>query len=105
MVFHNRPFKKDLTPFAKGGRVVKHIGKGAREGSSGALTGGDPFGRMANHYPKPSDLAPSGAGLGGPPTSQPTSPVPMGSRPPQSPTAMMPDSGGGGMEPDEDDAA
>jgi hypothetical protein len=103
-MFHSKPFKKDLTPFAKGGRVVKHVGKGGREQSTRGgetLTGGDPFGRMANHYPKMSDLAPSGGSLGGPPTSAP--PVPQGQRPPSAPTAMMPDSGGGGMEPDEDD--
>jgi len=108
-MFHNKPFKKDLTPFAKGGKVVKHVGKGATEqstrGGRATITGGDPFARMANRYPtSPQDL---GAGdsvgtLGGPP--MPPSPVPMGSKPPSAPTAMMPPDTGGG-EPDTDDAA
>ena len=53
-MFHSKPFKKDLTLFAKGGKVVKHVGKGAREQSSmgGSLTGGEPFARMDNRYPK-----------------------------------------------------
>lgn len=107
MVFHNRPFKKDLTKLAKGGSVVKHIGKGAREQSArggSTLTGGDPFARMANRYPKPTP-----ADLGDQESLTPTSsqgpatpPVPMGTRPPNAPTALMPSAGG---EPDEDDAA
>jgi len=109
MVFHSRPYKKDLVPFAKGGRVIKHVGKGAREQSlkgGESLTGGDPFSRMANRYPtSPQDL---GAGnavgtLGGPPI--PPSPVPTGSKPPAAPTALMPSSDTGGGAPDEDDAA
>ena len=52
-------FKKDLTPFAKGGKVVKHKGKGAseqrtRSGEQEMLTGGDRFGRAMGRYPKPS---------------------------------------------------
>jgi hypothetical protein len=52
-------FKKDITPFAKGGTVTKHRGKGATEqrsypGEQETLTGGDRFGRQMNRYPKPS---------------------------------------------------
>lgn len=89
-MFHSKPFKKDITPFAKGGKVVKHTGKGAREQSSRfgeSLTGGNPYARAMNQYPKPPNLEPSGGGLGGPPTS---SPVPMGQQPGNAPTAMMP---------------
>lgn len=95
-MFHSKPFKKDLTAFAKGGKVTKHVGKGAREqkrgfGGSESLTGADTLARMANSYPKtPSE--PSGGSLGGPALS--SSPVPQGSRPPAAPTAMMPPSGG-----------
>jgi hypothetical protein len=101
-MFHNKPFKKDLTPFAKGGKVVKHIGKGAKEqsrssGGMETMTGGDPFARMSNRYPKPStqDLAPPvEAESAGPPP-----PVPMGSKGGSAPSAMMPgDIGGGGDE-------
>jgi hypothetical protein len=99
MIFHNKPFKKDITAFAKGGKVVKHVGKGATEQSRGrgmdTITGADQLSRMANSYPK----TPSGGSvgnLGGPPTSTP--PVPMGSQSSAAPTAMMPPS-----EPDEDD--
>jgi hypothetical protein len=103
-MFHSKPFKKDLTPFAKGGKVVKHVGKGAREQSNssfGSLTGGDAMARMANNYPKtPAGPAPTES-MGGPPLG--SSPVPMGTRPPGAPTAMMPPAAGG--EPDEDDAA
>lgn len=99
MVFHTKPFKKDITPFAKGGKVVKHVGKGAREQSGGgafnSLTGGDAMARMANNYPKaPAGPAPTES-MGGPPMP------PSGSS--AAPTAMMPPAGG--MEPDEDDAA
>lgn len=103
-MFHSKPFKKDITPFAKGGKVVKHIGKGAREQSRGSggfesLTGADSLARMANSYPK-APSAPSGGSLGGPALSP--SPVPQGSRPPGAPTAMMPgDIGGGGGDEDE----
>jgi hypothetical protein len=104
-MFHSKPFKKDLTPFAKGGKVVKHVGKGAKEQTRGpggfeSLTGNS-MARMANSYPKaPAGPAPTES-LGGPPMS---SPVPQGSRPPGAPTAMMPPSGGG-EEPDGDEAA
>jgi hypothetical protein len=103
-MFHNKPFKKDLTAFAKGGKVVKHVGKGAREQSSsggfGSLTGGDAMARMANNYPKaPAGPAPTES-MGGPALG--SSPVPMGSRPPGAPTAMMPGGiGGGGGEEEE----
>jgi hypothetical protein len=98
MVFHNRPFKKDLTPFAKGGQVIKHLGKGAREQSARGgetMTGGDPYSRMSNRYPKATtqDLANEPDSEPASP-SPPPSPVPMGSRPPAAPTAMMPPSGG-----------
>jgi hypothetical protein len=102
-MFHSPPYKKDLTPFARGGKVVKHVGKGAKEQSSRfgeTMTGGNPYARMANMYPKPTDVAPSGGSLGGPPMDQQTPPVPQGQRPPNTPTAMMPPSGGdaGAME-------
>jgi hypothetical protein len=90
-MFHNKPFKKDITPFAKGGKVVKHIGKGAKEqsrsGGFETMTGGDPFARMANRYPKssPADLAPPAETDSGPPP-----PVPMGSKGGGAPSAMMP---------------
>ena len=52
-MFHNKPFKKDITPFAKGGKVVKHVGKGAREQSRGSgmdtMTGPDSLARMSNN--------------------------------------------------------
>jgi hypothetical protein len=98
-MFHSKPFKKDLTPFARGGKVTKHVGKGAREqarspGGFESLTGGS-LARMANSYPKAAPAAPPpGGGLGGPALGS-SSPVPMGSRPPAAPTAMMP---GGGDE-------
>lgn len=102
-MFHSKPFKKDLTPFAKGGKVVKHIGKGAKEQSNtsfGSLTGGDALARMANSYPKAAAGPAPTESLGGPPMGS-SPPVPQGSRPPGAPTAMMP----GGGEPDEDDMA
>jgi hypothetical protein len=90
-MFHSKPFKKDITPFAKGGKVVKHVGKGAKEqstrGSSFAsMTGGSEMARMANSYPKeaPAEAAPA--------RSAP--PVPMGSQSGGAPTAMMPPSMG-----------
>lgn len=62
------PFKKDLTPIGRGG-IDKFNGKGAREqsGFGGSMTGGDPFARTANRYPKPSlgDLAPPAAPMPG----------------------------------------
>ena len=86
-MFHSKPFKKDITPFAKGGKVVKHVGKGAREQSPGrgfeTMTGGNPYERMANRYPK---SAPEPA----PESAMPAPPVPMGSRGGSAPTAMMP---------------
>ena len=98
-MFHNKPFKKDITPFAKGGKVVKHIGKGAKEQSTGGggmatMTGGSPFARMSNNYPKPSpqDLAPPEEDSGPPP------PVPMGPKGGSAPSAMMPGDIGGGDE-------
>jgi hypothetical protein len=105
-MFHSKPFKKDLTPFAKGGKVVKHVGKGAREqtrgsGGSESLTGADSLARMANSYPKAAAGPAPTESLGGPALG--SSPVPMGSRPPPAPTAMMPS--GGGEEPDGDEAA
>ena len=39
-------FKKDLTPFAKGGNVVKHKGKGASERQP------DVMAQMTSRYPK-----------------------------------------------------
>jgi hypothetical protein len=101
MVFHNRPFKKDLTKLARGGSVVKHIGKGAREQSArggSTLTGGDPYARMANRYPKPTPADLGGESLTPTSSQGPPSPVPMGNRPPGAPTAMMPPSGGGDAE-------
>jgi hypothetical protein len=93
-MFHSKPYKKDITPFAKGGKVVKHVGKGAREqstlGGRSTLTGGDPYARMTNNYPKPPPQDFSA------PTPQPAPPVPTGSQPPSAPTAMMP--GGIGEE-------
>jgi len=105
-MFHSKPFKKDITPFAKGGKVVKHVGKGAREqtrspGGFESLTGGS-MARMANSYPKAAAGPAPTESLGGPALG--SSPVPMGSRPPAAPTAMMPPSGGG-EEPDGDEAA
>jgi hypothetical protein len=102
-MFHSKPFKKDITAFAKGGKVVKHVGKGAREQSRGSggletLTSADSMARMANRYPKPSDMAPSGGGLGGPPMESSPAPVPTGPRPGGAPTAMMPPDMGGGDE-------
>ena len=98
-MFHNKPFKKDITAFAKGGKVVKHIGKGAKEQSRGpsgfeSLTGGSAMARMANSYPKqmPQESTPAPASEGPPP------PVPMGSRGGGAPTAMMPGDIGGGAE-------
>jgi hypothetical protein len=92
-MFHDRPYKKDLTALAKGGKVVKHVGKGAREqstsgGTRSTLTGGDPMMRMTNSYPKPPPADFST------PSPQSAPPVPIGSQPPAAPTAMMPDSGG-----------
>jgi hypothetical protein len=87
------PFKKDITPIGRGG-VTKHVGKGASEMSGpgrGALTGGSPYARMANQYPKstPADIAPTPASE----TDVPP-PVPMGTPSgagPQ-PSANMPSS-------------
>jgi hypothetical protein len=101
-MFHNKPFKKDITPFAKGGKVVKHIGKGAKEQARGpggfeTMTGGDPFARMSNRYPKasPQDLAPAEQ----PESAPPPPPVPMGSKGGGgAPSAMMPPDMGGGEE-------
>ena len=39
-------FKKDITPFAKGGSVTKHKGKSAGERKPNLL------GRLTNRYPK-----------------------------------------------------
>jgi hypothetical protein len=80
-----RPFKKDLTPIGRRGTITKHIGKGATEqrsspGAGESLTGGDPFQRMANRYPKPAPEVP--------PDNAP--PVPMGAPPARMPTALMP---------------
>ena len=95
-MFHNKPFKKDITPFAKGGKVVKHVGKGAREQSRGSgmdtMTGPDSLARMSNNYAKPAP--PQEA----PESSQPAPPVPMGSRGGTSPSAMMPPDMGGDEE-------
>jgi len=98
-MFHSKPYKKDLQAFAKGGKVVKHVGKGAREQKRGpggfeSMTGGDALARMANSYPK-TPVAPSGGSLGGPSLGSAPSPVPQGSRPPAAPTAMMPGNIGG----------
>jgi hypothetical protein len=91
----SRPYKKDLTPIGSGG-ITKHTGKGATEqrGFGGSLTGGNPFERMGNRYPKASadDLAP-------PENDEPPPPVPQGAPPSRGPTAMMP--GGGGDDDDE----
>lgn len=89
----SRPFKKDLTPLTKGGKVTTHVGKGAteqRRNSSGAesLTGGDPMQGAMNQYPKPAPPEPE-------PEPEPEAPpVPTGQSPSRMPTAMMP--GGGG---------
>ena len=100
-MFHSKPFKKDITPFAKGGQVVKHIGKGAKEqsrssGGMETMTGGDPFARMSNRYPKPSpvDLAPPAEAE----TAAPPPPVPMGAKGGSAPSAMMPGDIGGAEE-------
>lgn len=95
-----RPFKKDLTPIGRGG-INTHVGKGAREqvrGPAGAesLTGGDPYARLGNRYPKPAP-APEPEEM-----APPTPPVPLGPAPGRGPTAMMPP---GPMVPDDDEAA
>jgi len=100
-MFHSKPFKKDITPFAKGGKVTKHVGKGAREqtrgfGGSESLTGADSLARMANSYPKAAPSGPSSVGNLGGSSMGSSPPVPQGSRPPAAPTALMP--GGGGDE-------
>jgi hypothetical protein len=45
-------FKKDLTPFAKGGQVVKHRGKGSSERKP------DVMAQLTNRYPKAAPVAP-----------------------------------------------
>jgi len=98
-MFHSKPYKKDIQAFAKGGKVVKHVGKGAKEQSTrgnsfASMTGGDAMARMANSYPKaPAGPAPTES-LGGPPM-QSAPPVPMGSRSEGAPSAMMPPDMGG----------
>jgi len=97
-MFHSKPFKKDITPFAKGGKVVKHVGKGAREqtrgyGGSESLTGADSLARMSNNYAKPQPQ-PEAA----PAASQPAPPVPTGPRGGSAPSAMMPPDMGGDEE-------
>jgi hypothetical protein len=92
------PYKKDLTPIGRGG-INKFVGKGAREqvrSPSGAetLTGGDPFARATNRYPK---AAPEPAA----PEPEEAPPVPMGQAPARLPTALMPGGNGG----NEDEAA
>ena len=97
-MFHDKPFKKDITPFAKGGKVVKHIGKGAREQSRGGggmetLTGADSLARMSNSYPKPQPQE-----VPAQESSRPAAPVPMGPQGGSAPSAMMPPDMGGGEE-------
>lgn len=67
-------YKKDITPFAKGGSVTKHKGKGATEQRNPprtreSLTGGSPLGRAMNTYPKaaPAPAAPAPMPMGLPP--------------------------------------
>lgn len=97
-----RPYKKDLTPIGRRGTIDARVGKGASEqrlppGGRETMTGGDPFARMANRYPKPTpvDLAPA-------PEPEPMpapSPAPsLGGGGGGMPTAMMPGGGGGGEE-------
>lgn len=43
-------FKKDITPFAKGGSVTKHRGKGSSERRP------DPMGQITGRYPKPQPM-------------------------------------------------
>jgi hypothetical protein len=96
-----RPYKKDLTPIGRRGQVDTRTGKGASEqrmypGARETMTGGDPFARMANRYPKPTpaDLAPA-------PEPEPmpaASPAPSLGGGGGAPTAMMPGGGGGEEE-------
>jgi hypothetical protein len=85
-----RPFKKDLTPIGRGGTIDRRVGKGATEqrtapGERETLTSGgsDPMQRIVspNSYPKNEP--------------EPPPPVPMGTRSPAMPTAMMPPIGTG----------
>jgi hypothetical protein len=76
-----KPFKKDLTPIGRKGKVTTHTGKGATEQRTRprereSLTGGSPFERAGNAYPKP---------MPAPPPMQPT---PMG--PPAQPADLAP---------------
>ena len=48
-------FKKDITPFAKGGKVIKHKGKGS------AVRRPDPMSQMTNRYPKQEEPLPQPA--------------------------------------------
>jgi len=55
-------FKKDITPFAKGGKVIKHKGKGSAERRP------DPMTQMTSRYPKPmpsAEPAPAPMGMPG----------------------------------------
>ena len=52
-------FKKDITPFAKGGTVRKHQGKGS------SIPRPDPVGRMTGRYPKVTPLTASTSGTAG----------------------------------------
>jgi hypothetical protein len=45
-------FKKDLTPFAKGGSVTKQRGKGSKEHRPDAMA------QITNRYPKPAPASP-----------------------------------------------
>lgn len=76
---HKKPFKKDLTPIGRKGRVDTHTGKGATEQRTRSreretLTGGTPMARAMNTYPS----APPA-----PPSPRPEDLTPMA-------TAMMP---------------
>jgi hypothetical protein len=84
-----KPFKKNLTPIGRRGRIDTLTGKGATEqrmmpGQRESLTG-DPFGGMTNTYPA---------------RPQPPPTAPGGTIGPQ-PTALMPGGLGRGV-PDEE---
>ena len=62
-----RVMKKSMTPIGRRGRIDTHEGKGAQEqrtmpGERESLTGGDPFARGAETYPKLPPERPEGMG-------------------------------------------
>lgn len=79
------PFKKNLTPLSRRGRVEKHAGKGGveqrlRAGDRESVTGEDALSRMVNSYPavrRPAPPPTSAPALGGPALGSPT-PSPLG---------------------------